>query len=76
MNRIGKRNVILLAFTMLMAGCASKVPVAAICPSQAPIPQVLATSPSTEPRLIEDWQRLMEFYKAALQKSFAEAMKQ
>ena len=75
MNKIGKRNAILLAFTMLTASCSTPVPVAALCPKPPPAPQVLLTSPSTEPSLIEDWRLLMEFYKAALQKSFGEAMK-
>ena len=73
-----RRSLTLLACTMLMAGCATKgepVPVAVSCPKPPPVPSILTEPVSVEPPLIVDWQKLMDSYRTALQKSFSEAIR-
>ena len=69
------RNVILLVCTMLTSACSTLKPVAVLCPPPPPAPQILTLPASAEPRLIEDWQALMQRYRQALSQSFGEAIK-
>lgn len=78
MPKQGKRSAIWLLFMTLTAGCATSgsVPVAVSCPQPPPLPQILTESVSAEPPLIEGWSKLMESYRQALSRSFAEAMRE
>lgn len=76
MLRTLRRSAILMGSMLLTAACATKGESGAFCPQPPPVPLVLQQPVSTDPRLIEEWQKLMESYSAALKKSFSEAIRQ
>jgi hypothetical protein len=66
----------LTACTLLTAACATSGESGAFCPKPPPVPEVLKQPVSTDPRLIEEWQKLMESYRTVLRESLKEAIRQ
>src|SRR5687767_3584337 len=66
---MGITRCLLLGTMLLLASCATPVPVAVSCPPPPPPPEVLKESPSTGPSLSERYNILILEFRDSLQKA-------